>query len=271
MKMSNRLPVLAVEIRRAHADVQEASTTIAVRALAAGTALLEAKSLCAHGKWGTWLKTTGISDRTAQRYMSLPRSGCVPNFMERYGLVRAAEFAALGLKLYPAKGRSKISYFHTHDRGLGWTCWWWRSAGSDEVVFTGIILSPVWARALFVKEPLPVFLLGLIHAELRSYYEVTGEKNVAERRAKRDIEKMFAAGKPTDKTTLRPVHDGFQQAKDARLECGRLLTKKKTALAADEWLPWLKANESVLGFSDNTACQLMDAAQAFDSETARTL
>ncbi len=37
--MSNRLPVLAVEIRRAHADVQEAAKTAAERALAAGAAL----------------------------------------------------------------------------------------------------------------------------------------------------------------------------------------------------------------------------------------
>jgi len=37
--MSNRLPVLAAEIRRAHADVQEAATTAAERAIDAGHAL----------------------------------------------------------------------------------------------------------------------------------------------------------------------------------------------------------------------------------------
>ena len=49
--MSNRLPVLAAEIRRAHADVQEAATTAAERAIDAGHALVEAKVLCGHGEW----------------------------------------------------------------------------------------------------------------------------------------------------------------------------------------------------------------------------
>jgi hypothetical protein len=42
MTGSNRLPTLAAEIRKAHADVQDAAKTAAQRAIEAGHALLEA-------------------------------------------------------------------------------------------------------------------------------------------------------------------------------------------------------------------------------------
>jgi hypothetical protein len=47
--MSNRLPILAAEIRKAHTDVQDAIKTAAERALDAGRDLLEAKRLVQHG------------------------------------------------------------------------------------------------------------------------------------------------------------------------------------------------------------------------------
>ncbi len=42
--MSNRLPVLAAEIRRAHADIQESAKTTAEHAIEAGHALIEANT-----------------------------------------------------------------------------------------------------------------------------------------------------------------------------------------------------------------------------------
>jgi hypothetical protein len=78
MNESNRLPVLASEIRKAHADVQEAAKTAAQRAIDAGTALIEAKALCGRGKWLPFVKESGLHARTAQRYMTLASSrlGC---------------------------------------------------------------------------------------------------------------------------------------------------------------------------------------------------
>src|SRR3954452_25391410 len=67
---SNRLPVLAAEIRRAHADVHDAAMTAAQRAIDAGHALIEAKELVAHGQWLPWLRENcALSERTAQLYM----------------------------------------------------------------------------------------------------------------------------------------------------------------------------------------------------------
>ena len=53
---SNRLPVLAAEIRAAHTGVLDAAKTAAERSIEAGRALLEAKELVKHGEWGAWLK-----------------------------------------------------------------------------------------------------------------------------------------------------------------------------------------------------------------------
>ena len=53
---SNRLPALAAEILKAHADVQDAAKTALERAIAAGHALIEAKALVKHGEWLPWLR-----------------------------------------------------------------------------------------------------------------------------------------------------------------------------------------------------------------------
>lgn len=86
--MSNRLPVLAGEIRRAHDEARSAARFSAERALAAGHLLIEAKAAVGHGEWLPWLRTNlGMSERTAQGYMRLARSG-----------LKSATVADLGLR-----------------------------------------------------------------------------------------------------------------------------------------------------------------------------
>jgi hypothetical protein len=70
---SNRLPILQDEIRIAHRDARDAAKTAVDRARDAGAKLLEAKDLLGHGEWLPWLKETGVSPRTAQKYMRLAR------------------------------------------------------------------------------------------------------------------------------------------------------------------------------------------------------
>ena len=73
---NNRLAVLAADIRAADQDFNRAAITMAERALAAGTALIEAKRLIPHGEWQPWLhENCGLSQRTARRYMTIARSG----------------------------------------------------------------------------------------------------------------------------------------------------------------------------------------------------
>jgi hypothetical protein len=70
----NRLAALAADIRAAHAGVLAAEKTKATRALSAGLALTEAKSLVKHGEWLPWLRQhCGIPERTVQTYMKLAK------------------------------------------------------------------------------------------------------------------------------------------------------------------------------------------------------
>ena len=89
---ANRLPILAAEIRRAHADVQDAARTAAQRAIDAGHALIEAKELVPHGQWLPWLREhCALAERTGQLYMKIARSGLESATVADLGLQGAAE------------------------------------------------------------------------------------------------------------------------------------------------------------------------------------
>lgn len=89
---SNRLPVLAAEIRRAHADVLDAVKTASERAIEAGHALIEAKELVQHGEWLPWLRENcALAERTAQLYMKVAKSGLESATVAVLGLQGAAK------------------------------------------------------------------------------------------------------------------------------------------------------------------------------------
>jgi hypothetical protein len=87
---SNRLPILAAEIKQAQLEIEKASATVAVKALVAGNSLIEAKALVKHGEWLPFLKEAGIAERQAQRYMTLARSGLKPDTVSDLGGIKAA-------------------------------------------------------------------------------------------------------------------------------------------------------------------------------------
>lgn len=94
--MSNRLPILAADIRRAHIAAQNAAMLAAQKAIEAGQALIEAKSLVSHGGWLPFLADAGVPERTAQRYMTLARSGLKYDIISDLGGIAAAlEFLSL--------------------------------------------------------------------------------------------------------------------------------------------------------------------------------
>jgi Protein of unknown function (DUF3102) len=69
---SNRLAMLAAEIRGGMSGVKAAEQARAKHAVATGRALVEAKSLLKHGRWLPWLKEhCDMSERSAQLYMGL--------------------------------------------------------------------------------------------------------------------------------------------------------------------------------------------------------
>jgi hypothetical protein len=89
---SNRLAVLAAEVRIAHVGVLNAAKTAAERAIDAGRALIEAKQLLRHGEWLPWLKEhCQLPERTAQLYMKIARLDLPAEAVAEIGLKGAAE------------------------------------------------------------------------------------------------------------------------------------------------------------------------------------
>jgi hypothetical protein len=71
----DRLSVLAVEIRQAHAEVEQTARRSFEAMLVAGDRLIEAKVLLKHGQWRPWLREhCKIPPRTASLYMDLARN-----------------------------------------------------------------------------------------------------------------------------------------------------------------------------------------------------
>jgi hypothetical protein len=72
----NRLAELANVVAAEHRRAEAAARKALEHALAAGDALLEAKSAVEHGQWSAWLAANvpDVSARTAQLYMKLARN-----------------------------------------------------------------------------------------------------------------------------------------------------------------------------------------------------
>jgi hypothetical protein len=72
----NRLAELANVVAAEHRHAEAAARKALEHALAAGDALLEAKSAVEHGQWSAWLAANvpDVSARTAQLYMKLARN-----------------------------------------------------------------------------------------------------------------------------------------------------------------------------------------------------
>jgi hypothetical protein len=70
---SNSLTDLRERLKVEHAAVNGAMNESLIHAMAAGDILIEAKAQLKHGQWLPWLKTSGVSERTAQRYIRLAR------------------------------------------------------------------------------------------------------------------------------------------------------------------------------------------------------
>jgi DUF3102 family protein len=89
---TNRLPVLAADIQRAHAGIREAAKAGTEYAIEAGRALLEAKALLQHGQWLPWLRQhCRLPERTAQLYMH------IAELVDEHGL-KSATVADMGIR-----------------------------------------------------------------------------------------------------------------------------------------------------------------------------
>lgn len=93
--LSNRLAVLAADIKATHKAIKASAEQMAEQAIAAGNLLIEAKAAVRHGEWRSWLDiNVGMSERSAQRYMQLARSGMKSATVADLGIRAAVEALA---------------------------------------------------------------------------------------------------------------------------------------------------------------------------------
>ena len=72
---SNSLADLRERLRIEHAASPRPQRTSLNHAMAAGDILIQAKATAPRGQWLPWLKSCGLSERTAQRYIRLAGAG----------------------------------------------------------------------------------------------------------------------------------------------------------------------------------------------------
>lgn len=152
MTRSNRLSTLAEAARRAHTESLHHSECAADRAIAAGGALTEAKALCVHGAWGAWVADTGIPERTAQRYMTLHRTGLNSATVADLGGIGAAATWSGQLRL-PKNGNALLAAVSDWGaepyQSMGMI---WRGRGGHHV---GLMdLDARWPQAWVTRRPL---------------------------------------------------------------------------------------------------------------------
>jgi hypothetical protein len=136
----NRLAALAADIRTAHAGVLEATKTRAGRAIVAGHALNEAKSLVRHGGWLPWLKQhCGIPERTAQLYMKLAKQADLgmgdegaASLVAAFGMQAVAEGASL-TKVVHTTGYDMFAHCDEEQRRQ-WCLFAWHTGAHPEHV-----------------------------------------------------------------------------------------------------------------------------------------
>lgn len=159
--MSNRLLHLEDTARSSHTSVSTHAKAASEKALQAGAALIEAKSLLKHGQWSNWLAQTGIPERSAQRYMAIAKGGLNSAIVADMGLAEAARLAGLGHRLWPTDDRIRHAE-GIDDQHVAEAIWSRQADGSIRYSARHRIGS---APALFVQYP-PVaqpWLLGLFH------------------------------------------------------------------------------------------------------------
>jgi hypothetical protein len=90
-----------------------------------GEALCEAKSLCQHGEWTDFLEEAGITQRSAQRYMRVVKSGMDKEYVMSVGLAAALDEIDAAQALLPDHWTATIGVWEGVT-GEPQVIMWWR-------------------------------------------------------------------------------------------------------------------------------------------------
>jgi hypothetical protein len=120
--MSTELTVYANDISELHQKARQHATSAIDCAMKAGNLLIEAKSNVNHGGWLPFVESTGMSARTAQKYMRLSENAEKLNATSTayLGIENALKYLAEPKQNPPALGE----YLHVEVNGL--KLWIWR-------------------------------------------------------------------------------------------------------------------------------------------------
>lgn len=157
---SNRLPELRALAKAAHDGFVWHRGEAADKALQAGALLVEAKDLCAHGEWGEWLKSTGISPRSASRYMALHRAGFKSATVADLGMAEAERLAAAGLKMMPETVGNAVEVVGVEDGQAVSFAFWWPISPN---LFTYVCISMADNSISEARHPMPPWMLAKMH------------------------------------------------------------------------------------------------------------
>lgn len=124
--LSNRLPVLAAEIKNANVVFANAQRLTADAAIVMGKCLIEAKEICPHGEWEAFLDKTGISPRTAQRCMRIVKSGIGSDYLTCVGMTTALQEIDEAVASMPPDGQAMFVNYE-NEEGPPDTLMWWRT------------------------------------------------------------------------------------------------------------------------------------------------
>ncbi len=176
--MSNRIPVLANDIRRAHVGTLDGLNTAAERALEAGAALVEAKSLVGHGEWLPFLASTGVPERSARRYMLLHRAGFKSAMVAEMGFAKAEQYASAGLAKLPAEGRARCAGgFETAGvHSFESLAYWWQEA--EGIRYWHVQTIDDEAIAVQPRGLVQPWLLAVLHDGAHRRFDRYGEHEV---------------------------------------------------------------------------------------------
>lgn len=162
MSASNRLPVLAAEIKNANVVFATAQRMTASAVIVMGKCLVEAKEICPHGEWESFLTKAGISPRTAQRCMRIVRSGIGSDYLATVGLTAALEEIDAAIAAMPPPGSATLVTYE-NEEGPSDTLMWW-STGK----LTGGFVQ-VWRamegdhyKMVIVEREYPAFFIAFI-------------------------------------------------------------------------------------------------------------
>lgn len=162
--MSNRLPVIQAAVAGLHGEVKSLMTRAADRALAAGELLIEAKALCQHGEWSNWLKSAGIPERSAQRYMALSRAGIPSAIVADLGFAECEKYASAASKL-PALSEGQAACFKATDPQVDMSilAYAWPAGVAGTFHYVSYMLMGDEGFEITPRAPLPAWLVGSFH------------------------------------------------------------------------------------------------------------